>query len=484
MNNEIKHLYEGLDELPRRTIGAIFEQSPKMLLYINLLEQGELIFTNKAVNYIYQEEQNTISRNVLINRFYKLRSSLRLWLLTQLKNSPICLNIEEQELTFLRLMVIKNEHHYAIQKLQLLEQKCWNQNLFELLPEVIQLLLRSIYACKSLDKNEQEIYLEKLKLANELRAVLQSLKFGLCSLQQDIKSYQGIVETSGRKVKKLKQYPRLMMLYHYIGFAGGAYVEDIVQKKSNALSRHLNQLKTLKKIYPTIPLADYEPLHREKTEVHLCAIEAIFWYYKQKPKKSYEAVQRRKKLIEEQPNLHLKISEAELHNMIYFCINAEEYITALEYIEELKEYQSNNPYEKKDSPYYTYLLVVYIALFPNKKHLAPEELIGQIKLFLETFSTSSPWIYGSLAEFCILYGYYEEAKEFLEQDTLKQLFKDDGISIQTDKLLSLILLKDAKALKEFAKELQYLYQHADSSKHQFHYKGILKITQYFIGQEL
>lgn len=480
MNEEIKYLYEGLDEICKMNIRSVFEQSPKMLLYIDLLEQNEIVITNKAVNYIYQEDLEAVARNVLINRFYKLRSKLRLWLLTQMKNSPICLTTEEQELAFLRLMVIKNEHAYALEHLQLLEQKCWEQNLFELLPEIIQLMLRSMYACKPLDKKEHKFYLEQLELANSLSGVLQFLKYNLCYLQQNIKEYQNIIEGTCRKIKKLKQYPRLVMLYHYIAFSAGVFVEDVVQKTSNAMSRHLNEFKLLKGKYPNIPIVDFEPYHRAKLDIHFCMKEAIFWYYKQNAKKSYEAIERRKRLVEEHPNLYLKLSEAELHNIIYFCINSEQHHAALEYIEELKEYQSNNPYDKIDSPYYIYLMVVYIALFPAQKIAAPQDLIAQIKTFLKTADQSSAWIYGSLAEFCILYGYFDEAKEILKNPALKQLFEADGIQMQTDKLLAVVVSKNIAELKEFIQHLSELYLRSTSPKHQFHYKGILKIADYFL----
>lgn len=480
MNEEIKYLYEGLDEICKMNIRSVFEQSPKMLLYIDLLEQNEIVITNKAVNYIYQEDLEAVARNVLINRFYKLRSKLRLWLLTQMKNSPVCLTTEEQELAFLRLMVIKNEHAYALEQLQLLEKKCWEQNLFELLPEIIQLILRSMYACKAQDKAEHQFYLAQLELANSLHAVLQSLKYNLCFLRQNIKEYQNIIEVTCRKIKKLKQYPRLTMLYHFMAFSAGVFLEDIVQKTSNAMSRHLNEFKLLKDKFPNIPIDDFEPFHRAKMDIHFCMKEALFWYYKQNPKKSYEAIERRKRLVEENPDLHLKLSEAELHNVIYFCINAEQYRTALDYIEELKEYQSNNPYDKIDSPYYTLLMVVYIALFPTQKIDAPQELIAQIKTFLKTSDQGAAWIYGSLAEFCILYGYFDEAKEILKSPALKQLFEENGIPMQTDKLLEVVLTKNIGELKKFIQHLSDLHLHSTSPKHQFHYKGILKIADYFL----
>ncbi|BDS14328.1 hypothetical protein [Aureispira anguillae] len=480
MNHEIKHLYEGLEPLRRKNIRMFFQQAPKMLLYIDLLEQGGNANTNKAVNYIYSEELTTTSRNILINRFYKLRTKIRLWLLTQLKNSPICLTPEEQELAFLRLMVIKNEHVYAVEQLKALEQRCWENNLFELLPELLQLMLRAMHACEVSDKEERQNYLTKLEEAIELEHLLQKMKYYINYLYANIQDYNLIIDRIRRQTKNLKHYPRFVMLYHFIAFSAGVFREDLVKKTSNAITRHLNQFNQLKKTYPLMPILDFEPFHREKIDIHFCMKEATFWYYKNNPKKSYHSIKRRQQLLQDYPDLYTRSSEAELHNLIYFCLNAEEYTTALVYIDELKAYQAANFYDRLDNPYFSYELIVYVNLFPTKQHPNPAEIIDQISHFLTTAQQDSAWVYGTLAEFCILYGYLDKAREALAHPYLKALYKGYNMAIQMEDLLVAIEEKNILALKSLTEQLTALYKNATVAKYKFHYKGLLKIAQYFL----
>jgi len=397
-----------------------------------------------------------------------------------MKNSPICLIKEEQELAFLRLMIIKNEHVYALAQLQLLEKKCWEKNLFELLPEIIQLILRAIFACKGLDQEEKNTYLKKLELANDLLSTLQKLNYYLYYVLANIEEYQNVIEIVRRKIKKLKSYPRFTMFYHFLAFGSGVYLEDLVKKTSNAMSRHLNQLNKLKEEYPNMPITDLEPYHREKMEINFAMKEAMFWHYKKNPKKSYQAISRRKAILKTSPELYPKLSEAELHNLIYFCINAEQYDDALGYVGALEAFQAANPSDQIDSPYFIYQMVIYTALFPGTKNAEPYELVVKIKEFLEGSDVESAWIYESLSEYCIIYGFYEDAQVLLNHPQTILFLEKYRLKNYTQNLLDCVVNKKIKDLVILANLLDKLYKESDSSKYVFHYKGLYKIAMYFL----
>ena len=122
MNKEIKHLYQELSTSDKKQLLENFEQSPKMLLYIQALEASNLLSTQKAIKVIYQAEQSLVDDNILINRFYKLRGILRLYLLKQLKNRLKSSTDEETELQFLKLLLIKNEHAFVLERAKKLEK--------------------------------------------------------------------------------------------------------------------------------------------------------------------------------------------------------------------------------------------------------------------------------------------------------------------------------------------------------------------------
>jgi hypothetical protein len=280
MNREIRHLYNSLNAASKTQLRVDFEQAPKMLRYIDLLETNQLIPTTKAVNYIYKGVLSTVAHQVLVNRFYKLRTKMRLWLLKQLKNNPICFIPEEQEFALLRWMVVKNEQQYAYEQLLVLEERCWTNNLFELLPEVLSLLQRSAHACDIWDRKMELVYVEKVDLANELRYHFQRINNQLFYLKNNLDQYKAVLDSIRRRIKAYRAYPRFALLYHFIAFIIGVYGRDLVQQKGHALTRHLNSFRNLRKKYPSMPVSDVEPYYQERLEASFYPKEAVFWFYK------------------------------------------------------------------------------------------------------------------------------------------------------------------------------------------------------------
>ena len=105
-------------------------------------------------------------------------------------------------------------------------------------------------------------------------------------------------------------------------------------------------------------------------------------------------------------------------------------------------------------------------------------MVQQIQQFLKTAPESSNWLYESLAEYCILYEYFQEARTLLQAPQTKALFEKYGITNQTSTLLEVVEYRDADGLKQLMEFLQLKLQDA-SSKFTFHYKGLLKIAKYF-----
>ena len=150
----------------------------------------------------------------------------------------------------------------------------------------------------------------------------------------------------------------------------------------------------------------------------------------------------------------------------------------MRYIQQLEKYQNINPSDQLDTPYYVYEMLVYTALFPKIQIDNPSQLVQQIQQFLKTAPESSNWLYESLAEYCILYEYFQEARTLLQAPQTKALFEKYGITNQTSTLLEVVEYRDADGLKQLMEFLQLKLQDA-SSKFTFHYKGLLKIAKYF-----
>lgn len=483
MNREIQYLYDSLDKSKQTKLKTSFASSPKMSAYINLIMQDGLINTNKAVSIIYKEELDNTPRNTLVNRFYKLRNKLRLWFLKQLKDHPICLTKEEQELAFLRLLTIQNEHYYALEQLYLLEETCWQRNLFELLPEVLSLILRCLRGIEQLNQKKFKNYLDKLSHAHELLQLLHLFQYYTDAFNQEQiakAEYKPALSKLKRQIKPFEQYPRFTILYHFISFSVGAFLEPSVKKSSNALSRHLNQYKQLSSQYPAIPIHTFEPYHREKVQAHFLCTEAAYWYHKQELKKCCACLDERKALLSKHPNLNINVTANLLQNIILFYMSAERELDALEYTEQLRQHEVTNTNKRMDIPHFIFQMVIYTRLFPKVKIEEPYELLVQIKEFIKKPAPVQFWIYESLAEYCIVYEFFEDARWLLEHPFTSQFFEEKGVENNTLTLLNLIEQKDTAGLQQLVVKLQDELKNRARQVFYLHFVGLIKITKHFL----
>lgn len=487
MNNIIKHLYTELSIQNKKQLYLDFQQSPKMLSYIDLLEQKANLTTPKAVSIIYKEEREKVEDKVLINRFYKLRSKLHLHLLDQMKEHPNSLTKEEKELAFLRLLVLKNEHYDALLKLKILEQKCWEDNLFELLPEVIALIKGSMHAHQPTNK-EILAYIEKADLAAELLYDLQWFKNFYTKFSanyysvNDEKSlheyYKSTMNKMRRKANALKAFPRFSLIYHYTAFCLGCQLGAVTSVISNVLSRHLNKLRILLERYPSMPINIYVPNFRLFNLDFIYLQESMYWYNKQNSKKSFACILQSRQIRMDNPSVYFKTMEGTLNNIVLCCLYAKEPEITLEYIEIIKEFQIGNNAVEEDIPYFIYEVANYVSGYPRIKHSEPRKLLEVCNEFLPKVGEELTWMYETVASFCLLYGFLKECRALL---TSRLIVKDQMIKAVKFSLLDLLELVEAKDSKgiqalinsinklikttKFTAEIHYLESLKEIAKH-------------------
>lgn len=457
MNKEIKHLYQELTIPNKEQLLKDFEQSPKMLLYIQALEESNLVTSQKAIKIIYETEQDLVEANVLTNRFYKLRSSLRLYLLKQLKNQLKSSTDEETELQFLKLLLIKNEHAFVLERAKKLEQICWKNNLFELLPQLMSLMVSALHLHKSRNLEEIAVYVEKLDTANELLYAFRKIENQINSFRLTInfgynheeltELYNSTITKIKRKSKAFKKYPRLSLIYHYVSFVIGSQLQAIVHKTSNALTRHLNQLDKLLSENPEMPILRYVPNYRFHDTDSLLLNKAVYWLNKKDPTKSYQQILERAQLKENNIHEYAILSGNDFYNTLLCCWAAKEFEAMLTYSQELKEFQLSNASTKHETPYFVYDLLAYTGLFPRQKCPDPIRLIQMTKKFLAEADENSIWIYSAVGTFAMLYGFHKESRSFLEYPPLlAEHYQISDNNIPTLELLDVLESKDRQQL--------------------------------------
>lgn len=491
MNKEIKHLYQELSIAGKEQLLKSFEQSPKMLLYIQALKASDLVTTQKAVNIIYAQELASIEDTVLINRFYKLRNVLRLHLLQQLKNNLKTTTDEETELKFLKLLLLKNEHAYVLEKAKKLEKICWRDNLFELLPELISIIIAALHFHKSRKLEEITTYVEKLDTANQLLYTINQFDnhvnlfrlkvLTVYNYEELSELYNSVINKMRRKAKQLKKYTRFSLVYHYVSFSVGSQIQNIVYKSSNVLTRHLNRLDKLLVENPTMPIIRYLPNHRLHDMNSLLINKAIYWFNKENSKKSYQCILEYEKLVENNPHELVILSGPEFHNILLCCWAAKEFDAIRKYSQELKEFQLINAAVNHETPYFVYELLAYIGLYPNKKHVSPNQLILLVKKFLKNADENSTWIYGIAGTFSLLYGYLDESRAFLQHPPLIAEHNHADNSPPTLELLNIIEAEDKQQqLKDFRIKIRAAKKATQSREVMLHLTELEILIKHFL----
>ncbi|MGH1338226.1 MAG: hypothetical protein ACRBFS_19035 [Aureispira sp.] len=493
MNRDIKYLYEMLTEQEQVVLKAHFYRSPKMISYLNVLEEYGLVRTPKAVSTIYQEEEEKgeIENNVLINRFYKLRGKLHLYLLKLSRGIEESMTEEEQELFFLRRLILKNEFAYALEKLKVLEQKCWEDNLFEILPQVINLLQTALHGAEPNNLEGLKIYMDKATLVSELATELQRFKNYIINfrLNYDVDRdeigleavYKKSMTQISRRVKGMKEYPRFSLLYHYIAFCIGSQIGERTAAINNSLARHLNKLKKLLERYPSMPLDNYVPHHRVFNLDFLAFQEALYWYYRGDVAKSYQYLRKSKQIREEHPKLYFKNFPGTLHNAVLCCLAAQEYQGGLFYLELIKEQQIMNDAVYADIPYFVYEGIIYSNGYPLLKHADPANLIQQLKYFLNKQTTADYiWVYTVIGTFSLLYHDLATSRHYLMTSELETFYQECGIKISSREVLELVEVDDKKGLIQLINHINTLKKELGQGRLLEHYEDVQKVAKNFI----
>lgn len=489
MNREIKHLYQELTTLDKAQLQADFKKSPKMLSYIQALEEAGYVSTQKAIQVIYADELQDIENTILVNRFYKLRRSLHIYLLQLLKNVLKSSTDEETELKFLQLLLLKNEHAYVLERAKKLEQKCWEDNLFELLPDLMHLIVSVLHFHQSYNIEEIATYIKKQETANDLLHTLHQFKNYVNTFRLKIISdnyddcsahYTFVINKMRRKATTLKKYKRFSLIYHHLGFIIGSQIQTIVYKTGNVLTRHLNQLEKILTQHPNMPITSYIPNHRIHTLDALLLNQAVYWYQKGNTKKSYQCILKGERLRAENSTVHIIRSGSDFHNILLCCWRAKQYEAILKYAKEIKEFQLSNASVQKETPYFIYELLAYTGLFPKIKHADPLQLIKLTDQFLKDSDEHSAWIYEAVGTFAMVYGYYEQSRRYLNHPPLMKMHQSIPDNILTIELLDLLESNNQSDLHQFVHRVRKTKEQSKSRKLISHLNELEMLAKLFL----
>ena len=119
-------------------------------------------------------------------------------------------------------------------------------------------------------------------------------------------------------------------------------------------------------------------------------------------------------------------------------------------------------------------------MFPKKKHPNPLQLIQLINQFLKDSDENSTWVYEVVGTFCMVYGYFEQSRTYLEHPPLMKTYKSNPNSILTIELLDLLESKNKEALHQFILRIRNTKKQTQSRKLISHLNELEMLTKLFL----
>jgi hypothetical protein len=294
MNRELYDGFKKLSDTAKNELKFKLKDSPLARKLYEFLETTDnRNFRNReAVTKLYGEELNGSNYAILENRYFKLRKKFTEEWLQSPETRPVLLTEEEEELLKCKQLVMENHKEQAYQKLLQLEKNCWEKNIFELLPAIIDNLVFCNQALNRLERNE--VLYERMQKAIVLQADCYRMIL-LARRIYEINFRKGVLHAKKElaEIKELglkhKLYPRFTMCYHHVSLyyklGSRDYLEDM-----QVISRHFRQHKELNSRYPYMPLVSYRRNYSIYQHMHYSQIQVFYHYNRMEFEDAYRAM--------------------------------------------------------------------------------------------------------------------------------------------------------------------------------------------------
>ncbi|MBN8703838.1 MAG: hypothetical protein J0M08_12290 [Bacteroidetes bacterium] len=235
--------------------------------------------TQQIVSYLYSSELKKTPIITLQNRYYKIRKRLLEYFNAKRKLQQTILTSEETRFYELTRTTKYNANEVDYEnKLDALEKDLWDNNVFELLPLLLEHRLsrefeRGMKFHSLLKKYKKaKLLQEDISQVKELRFVMAELNFKYG--EKAIIEYLNKVEYLAQKNS---EYLRFKFLYNYLCVYNKRKWDKLSDVK--VLKKHLSVCKSIVAKYPRIPLFDYTIDYEKDTAIKIIGTEAAVLYF-------------------------------------------------------------------------------------------------------------------------------------------------------------------------------------------------------------
>jgi hypothetical protein len=466
MNHLLFDTYQKLSEPERAELRHRYKDSEIGLRLVAFLDQC----TNRnyknadAVKYIYNDSP-TEEYNVLENRYFKLRKKA-IDDLNEFSSGNVNLLFTEEEalLNQCKHLITTGDKKAAYKQLTELEKKCWNLNIFELLPSILDNLMFLNQTFNQVEKNK-EIYplLEKamvlqydinraIMLARQVYDIMLTI-----GLKFAKKQFAGLKELADKN----KAYPRFAMIYHHTSL----YFKSSSQEYFNnqqVVSRHHADLTKMYEEYPLIPLISYKANYAKFFHFHFCQITTFYHNNRGEYEEGYESMKEAWDMAHSTDLVYNMFrSEALYFNMFSMQIITGRYRDTLETCNMYAAFLKENGKMEKLVFANMMKAILYVNAFPQTFKMDTAYLLEQTDEYMKTVkkNTSIEFPYhhamGYKVKMYIIMGEYEQAKKLMAKAEATDYFKEMGIYELVNNLIELLSKSNSEeSLHELAKKTQ------------------------------
>jgi hypothetical protein len=260
LNFEVLRKVKGLSPEAMQQLESSFDNAPLAKKFINYLSgfKKDKLNSADAVLHLYGVKQTAADYKTCENKFYKLRKKILDFVEAKPQESAEeVFTAYELKLNDIKGLLISGKFTEAKSLLINLEKKLWDDNVFEMLPEVLDHLVHTNQVLRTFDDNK-EVY-NRLDTAVLLFTDITEAK-KLARIIYEVNINQGIKAAAPlfgkllRLTLKHKGYPRFKLIYNLVsatckvGGGGLDYVHDF-----KVTNRFITVIKKLHAQYPSMP---------------------------------------------------------------------------------------------------------------------------------------------------------------------------------------------------------------------------------------
>lgn len=260
LNFEVLRKVKGLSPEARQQLELFFDNAPlakKFITYLSALKK-EKLHSADAVLHLYGVKQTSADYKASENKFYKLRKKI-LDFVEAKPQQPAgqIFTAYELRLNDIKGLLIDGKFTEAKPLLIQLENKLWDDNVFEMLPEVLDHLVHTNQVLRIFDENKA-VYNRLDKAVLLFTDIAEAKKIARIiyevNINQGIKAAAPLFAKLLRLTLKHKPYPRFKLIYNLVsatckvGGGGLDYVHDF-----KVTNRFITVIKKLHAEYPSMP---------------------------------------------------------------------------------------------------------------------------------------------------------------------------------------------------------------------------------------